>query len=151
MIERAGMTLLELLIVLAIGALLAGRVALSLGGQDSRALRVEAERLAALVKAAQEAAILEGRGVSLSVAETGYEFRMRQRGGTFSPIAADDVLRPRRFPAGIRAARLDILDGGGLVLFAPTGEPRFFRVTLVSGKQSCVLDSGAEVEVRCGP
>lgn len=101
---------MELLVVLAIIGIVTGGALLSFGllGSDRR-LTQEAARLAALLGLAADRAELEVRDYGLRMRADGYEFLVWDpRTRLWSPIV-DDVLRPRRWPAGI-VAELD-LDG----------------------------------------
>ena len=70
-----GYTLLELLVVAAIIALAAGMLSLGVRGDESRRLREEADRLAALFTLAQSEARVNGRAVVWEADLEGYRFR----------------------------------------------------------------------------
>lgn len=74
-----GFTLVELMIVMAIIGLMTGVVMLTI--PDPRGRLVDAgERFAARVVAARDAAVIDGREMSLSIDPLGYRFEQRSRG-----------------------------------------------------------------------
>lgn len=76
---QRGVTLIELLVVLAILALMAGAVAFNLPPARDDAKR-EAERFAALLSAAANEAIVDGRPLRVEIAPTAYSFWRFERG-----------------------------------------------------------------------
>lgn len=88
-----GFTLLEILVVVAIVAILTGFAVLRLRGAGvGDVLDTETRRLAALTGAACEQAILQARPLGLRISAAGYDFR----------VAGDDAWAPvidRRFRA----------------------------------------------------
>jgi general secretion pathway protein H len=72
--RTAGFTLIELLITIAIIGISAGLLSLSLRGDESRQLREEGERLAALFRMAQSDARVGGRPLVWQADVTGYRF-----------------------------------------------------------------------------
>jgi type II secretion system protein H len=97
-----GFTLIELLVVVAIVAIVTLALALSVGGNGERRLAAESERLQGLLAEACDEAELGGRAVGVAFAADGYLF-VRLDGARWSGFPADAVLRPRRWPAGLRA------------------------------------------------
>jgi general secretion pathway protein H len=91
-----GFTLLELLLVVAIIAIAAGAVALSVSGGE-RSLREESERLAALFQMAQSEARVGGRPLVWEADLTGYSFRLL---GTEQNLR-EELSRKRTWPFAV--------------------------------------------------
>jgi general secretion pathway protein H len=70
----AGFTLIELLVTIVVIAVASTLVGLSLAPAQRQGLRADAERLALLLAAAREEALVRGRPVRLSADATGYRF-----------------------------------------------------------------------------
>lgn len=103
---------------LAIVLVLLGAVGLSVGSAARAGARAEAERARALVELARDAALLEARPLRLVAGANGYRFEAMGAGG-WRPVA-EGRLRPRRLPAGTRAA-LVAAGGAGAVVLDETG------------------------------
>lgn len=121
-------------------AIIAGMVALNLGGDDAGEVRQEADRLALLLNAAQEEAILQGQLFALAIEKRGYHFLQLSKNGTLEPLAKeDDVLHPRELPMGMKISEIEI-DGTvqeqdqeiGIVL-QPSGDVPDFIITFNKG------------------
>lgn len=82
--ERAGFTLVELMVVLVIVGLMSAAVVVAV--PDGRpSLAAEAERFGARLLRAREEAVLTNRAVLVTIDEEGYGFQMRRR-GAWSPM-----------------------------------------------------------------
>lgn len=81
--NRAGFTLVEMLIVMLVMALLATTVVLTAGGGE-RGVGADASRLASRIAAARETAITSARPVGVWVNRSGYGFDVRA-GGNWRP------------------------------------------------------------------
>jgi general secretion pathway protein H len=148
----AGFSLIELLVVVAIVAVVALAVTLSIGGGAERHLRREAERFVALVGQACTEAELGGREIGIVVGADGYAFR-RLSGSDWQDLPADGILRARRWidgldPALAREGRRVALVAPGdaapqLVCFS-SGELTPFVLTLALGDAPRYRVSGAE-------
>lgn len=75
-----GFTLVELMVVLAVLALAATVVILTIPGSNARVV-AEADRLAVRIAALRDLAIVEGRPMALVVSPSGYAFEQREAGG----------------------------------------------------------------------
>jgi general secretion pathway protein H len=136
-----GFTLIEILVVVAILAIVAAALALAVGGSGERRLEHEAERLRALLGQACERAELSGREIGATLTANGYGFRLLGLDG-WRAFAQDGPLRPRTWPGGMqvelsregRPLRLAGSDDAPpqLVCFS-SGEQTPFTLTLALG------------------
>jgi len=78
--RQAGFTLVELMVVLAVLALAATVVILSIPSGSAR-ITDEADRLAARIAALRDLAIIEGRPMAIVISPSGYGFERRARAG----------------------------------------------------------------------
>lgn len=83
--RRNGFTLVELMVVIAVMALMAGAVVVTAGGTGSGPAAA-ASRFATRLAAARDEAIVSGRPISAWVAPSGYGFE-RYQGGTWQPLS----------------------------------------------------------------
>lgn len=97
--RTAGFTLVELMVVLAIMALAATAVILTLPGSEGGA-RTEAGRLSARIAAARDLAVIERRPVALWLAPSGYGFD-RRIDGEWQPVPGR-AFETRNWPDDIR-------------------------------------------------
>jgi type II secretion system protein H len=124
--RRRGFTLIELVVVTLIVGVVAAMAGMRLARGPADALRDEGERLAALLRAAREEAILQGRVLAFEAEGGSYRFLRLEPDGRLQPLAGDALLRPATLPAGILIAGEDIL-------FLPSGELDAFRLVLAAG------------------
>ena len=99
-----GFTLVELMVVLAIMALAATAVVLTMPGEE-RTVRSEADRLAARLAAARDVAVIEGRSVAVNFAPSGYGFE-RRIAGEWQPLPGR-AFEQRSWPGNVRFAAGD--------------------------------------------
>ena len=130
-----GFTLVELMVVLAIMALAATAVVLTIPGEE-RTVRSEADRLAARLAAARDVAVIEGRSVAVNFAPSGYGFE-RRIAGEWRPLPGRAFER-RNWPGDVR-----FVGGNG------QGAARvlFDRVGISSTPQAVVLTGGDAREI----
>lgn len=135
-----GFTLVEMMVVVVIIGLLAGAVVLSMPDGDG-GLRAEAERFAARAKAAQEAALINSRSVSLHVDGTGYVLS-RSEAGTWREAGRFAWERGTRPDFGAGTAARTVFDATGLA------EP--LEIKLRRGDQTAqiVIGSDGDIDVR---
>jgi len=135
-----GFTLVEMMVVITILGVLAGAVMLAIP-DASGGLRGEAERFAARAKAAQEAALIDSRSVSLRVDGSGYAMA-RSQGGAWQEVA--------RF--GWEAGTQPEFGTGpaGRTVFDATGIAEPLEVNLRRGGEvvQIVIRSDGEIHVR---
>jgi general secretion pathway protein H len=107
-------------------------------------VREEADRLALLLQAAQQEAMLQGRVYALATARDGYQFLSLDDKGRLRPVK-DDLLRERRLAPSVRIAAVRV-DGAGDdaqtgasaardgVVLAPSGEVPAFSILFAAGE-----------------
>ncbi|MDW8323383.1 MAG: GspH/FimT family pseudopilin [Burkholderiales bacterium] len=129
----AGFTLLELMVVLAIVGVLIATVQLNLFRDPRQRLYAEGERLAAVLAAAGDEAVLSGRPMAVRFAPDGYTLWQRTADGAWER-AQDVVYRPRALPAEVRIERVTAdarrLPPGEPLVFAASGLRPVFEVRL---------------------
>lgn len=132
-----GFTLIELVVVVLLLSIIVGMVAINLGTDDTSEVRDEADRLALLINAAQQDAILDGQILALALEERGYHFLRLNDAGTLAPIIRDELLRPRELAPGIKVSAIEIAGNEKqeqrAILLQPSGELEDFSITLSKG------------------
>ena len=142
-----GFTLVELMVVLAIMALAATAVVLTIPGEE-RAVRSEADRLAARLAAARDIAVIEGRSVAVSFAPSGYGFE-RRIAGEWQPLPGR-AFEQRNWPSDVRFAAGNG-QGAARVLFDRVGiSPTPQVVVLTGGDAREIVRVSATGEVSRG-
>jgi general secretion pathway protein H len=132
-----GFTLIELLVVVAIIVIMVGLAGAQLMRGPADVVREESERLALLLRAVREEAILQGRVFAFGAGRESYRFLRLERNGRLKAAGADELFRPQRLPAGIAIEAFKVEGAGesakdGLV-FLPSGELPAFRIVIGGG------------------
>jgi general secretion pathway protein H len=130
-----GFTLLELLVVVAILAVAAATVALSVSPSDTRLMREETARLGALFRIAQDEARVSGRTLVWEADLEGYRFRPLD--AEAARDWSDEILRPRSWPFTVSHIE------GGRIVFGrePLLDPATLRITTAEREVRLALDA----------
>jgi general secretion pathway protein H len=99
---QRGFTLVELMVVLAVLALAATVVILTIPGSNARVAQ-EADRLAVRIASLRDLAIVEGRPMALVVSPSGYAFERREASG-WTALPGRGYAR-HDWPTGIRLSQ----------------------------------------------
>jgi len=139
--NRAGFTLVELLMVVAIIGLAAGAAVLSV--PDPRpSVSGDAERFAARLSRAREEAILSNRPVAVDATAVGYGFMVFD-GAAWSALD-EGPFRPETWTAGTTVASSGV---PVRIVFDPTGvaDPGALTLTRERHSRTVVVDGAGEV------
>ena len=131
-----GFTLLEILVVVAIAAVLAASVIVLAWPGDSLVAEREARRLAALLELATAESRASGESIAWRPNPGGYSFSRRDREGDWQAFPASEPLGPRAMPNGIA------LRGAEPVILYPYGLSSPMKVTIVSGERRFAVQGG---------
>ena len=134
-----GFTLIEILVVMAILAIAAATVVMSISTSDARLLQEETARLGALFRIAQNEARISGRALVWEADREGYRFRpllLPSDGAEAAREWNDEILRARRWPFAVRAVE------GGPIVFGrePLLEPAQLRIVTPEREARLTLD-----------
>ena len=129
-----GLTLLELLIVLALMAIVAGTVLPMFGGPVSTSeLRATARQLAAGLRLARSEAVAERRETFLVLDVTGKRFKVDRD--------AKEHALPSRIELKLFTAQNDLVNESvGSIRFFPDGGSNGGRITVASGQRKYDID-----------
>ena len=140
--SRAGFTLVELLMTVAITGLAAGAVVLSVPDPRS-SVAEDAERFAARLSRAREEAVLSNRPVAVEATAAGYGFDRRD-GSEWRPLDGKPFVE-QAWKEGTQATIAG--EGAMRIVFDPTGIAEPARVTLVRDDETMAVTIGADGEV----
>jgi general secretion pathway protein H len=153
-----GFTLIELLVVVVIIVVIVSLASAQLMRSPGEAVRDESERLALLLQAAREEAILQGRVFAFGARRDSYAFLRLEPDGKLKIAADDELLRPRLLAAGVAIDSLSVEGAGGEpsqrkgVVFQPTGDLPAFRILLAGygARWSVVGSPDGTIRVEAG-
>lgn len=142
----AGFTLVELMVVVAILAVLSAVVVMSIPDPNAR-LTEDADRFAARAAAARDAAVVQATPMSIWVSPSGYGFARRVE-GRWMPIE-DKPFVTTDWRGGAAA---DVMTAGpSRIIFDTTGAAASpLAVTLRRGSRAATVTLGADGAVKVG-
>lgn len=135
--SQLGLTLLELLVVMVIGAMMVSMVAMSVASNPGRDLRFEAERLAALLALAREEAQIRGAAIRFESDPAGYRF-LALLDRQWQPIPNELDLRERKW-ASETSVRIVRADANGVIEFGRDTVDSPFKLELTRGEAQIVI------------
>jgi len=134
-----GFTLVELLVVVVIMVVIVALAGVQLMRSPGEAVRDESERLALLLQAARDEAILQGRVFAFGAGRDSYRFLRLEQDGKLKITGGDELLRPRQLAPGVAIESLQVegaTDEGPQrqgVVFQPSGDLPAFRISIAGG------------------
>jgi general secretion pathway protein H len=143
--NERGFTLIEMLVVVAMLAILSVSVVLSLRSSNSSALHTEAERLRSLLLLALDESRVTGSPIVWTATQDSYRFAAA--GGNedtgFADVLIDERLRSRRLENEVRIAMVKndahSSDSGGKVVLKGMAPPPF-SISLHDGSSSLLIE-----------
>ena len=150
--QQQGFTLLELLVVLVIAGILLGAVALNAMPSNSQLLQDDAQRIALLLQAARDEAIVRNRAIAFEIDAQRYRFLIRQN-DSWQILSDDALLRERAFRRAPLAVSLTppVSDRLPLrIVFGrePVDKPFALRLTLGANSASIQADGIGNFQVQ---
>ena len=150
--QHQGFTLLELLVVLVIAGILLGAVALNAMPGNSQLLQDDAQRIALLLQAARDEAIVRNRAIAFEIDEQRYRFLIRQN-DSWQVLTNDALLRERAFRRAPLAVTLTPPTSDRLplrIVFGrePVDKPFALRLTLGANSASIQADGIGNFQVQ---
>ena len=148
-----GFTLIEILVVILLMVIVLGMVGLSIGRDESRAVREEAERLSAVLNSVREEAIMQAQIVAVRFDAGSYAFERLNQEREFEEIEGDSLMRARALPPEMEFSAVS-LDGQparrrARVVFFPTGAAQSaFVVTLQQGAAIWRVEGGLDGAIK---
>jgi general secretion pathway protein H len=142
--RQRGFTLIEILVVVAIMAIVLGATVARLELSDSRKARHAAEQLGDLFDSARDEAVTSGRNVAISSDGEGYQFWIAEEGRSeWLPLADNELLRAGRLASGVnwsaQAVNGNWRPVGERIVFTPNGLVEPFQVKLTAGESSVII------------
>jgi general secretion pathway protein H len=132
-VRQGGFTLLEMLVVLVIMGIIITFATLSVGPRENQ-VEIEASRFAALVRLAQEQAVLTTTEYAVRFEPDGYQF-LRLVKDKWEKVQDDELLRPRLLPEEfemellLEGEEIDILNQSADEALADQKFPRLYLLS----------------------
>lgn len=145
--HSSGFTLIEILVTMAIVAVLSVTLVFVAAPSDAASSRTEARRLAALLELAYSEARATGQTIGWSPMPGGYAFWRKADDGQWQRFPDDSPFRPWHMPEGTRLGKVRI-DGQALaaeqrLLMSPYGLNGAMLAHISGGHASYTLRGGA--------
>jgi general secretion pathway protein H len=142
--RQRGFTLIEILVVVAIMAIMLGVTVARMDLSDSRKTRHAAEQLGDMFDSARDEAVTSGKSVAISSDGEGYQFWIAEEGrNEWLPLADNALLKAGRLANGVSWIAQSVNGNwrpvGERIVFSPNGLVEPFRVTLSAGESSVVI------------
>lgn len=129
-----GFTLIEIAVVLLVLGIIIGTIGVELHATDRVTTRDQSRRLALLVHAMRQQAMLEGQEFGLRFGSHGYRFLELDTKGHWKPVTRDRLFRPRALTPGVTlSATVGGSGRGSLVEISPGGILTPFTAILRDG------------------
>jgi general secretion pathway protein H len=152
--RRAGFTLIEILVTMAIIGVLSVVIVLAAAPDEAAHARTEARRLAALLELALGETRASGTSIAWSPSPDGYAFLRQGEDGEWQGFPADSPYRRRSLPAGVSlgAVQLDAqpLRPGERIVITPYGLGAAIQATITGGAASITLRGGMFGRITLG-
>lgn len=147
-----GFTLIEIAVVLLILVIVVATIGIELRATDRVTVRDQAKRLALLVHAMRQQAILQGEAYALGFDRDGYRFFALSPKGRWTPVQRDNMFRARQFPKGVAVSvEVNGAQRQGLVRIAPSGLVTPFNVVFTEGDARWRVTAAANGDVSADP
>jgi type II secretion system protein H len=150
-----GFTLIEILVVCAIMAIVAGLAMVRIESSDSNRLDNAAEDLARLLEAARDESVIRGQSLAFSSDGNGYQFWLADtERNAWVLMPASDTITSNRFASGIVLTTLRINGSmrplGERLVFSPFGLIDPFVLTLGTGsaRVDILADTMGRIDIR---
>lgn len=153
--QHAGFTLIEILVAMAVIAVMSAMLVFAASPSDGTRARTEARRLAALLEHALAEARASGQSIAWSPASGGYAFFRKGEDGEWVAFSDDSMYRRRSLPDGVllRDVAVEshpIRDGERIVL-SPYGLAGAIAATVSAGDTAFTLRGGPGGRVSLVP
>ena len=133
---RAGYTLIEVLVVIAVIAIAAGLVVVNLEGDDRKSVEREAARLAGALEHAAALAQWRSETLGFSADGAGYRFWRRGSDNRWSAVRDEEILAARALPAQWSVSPISYagapVTANVIVPFRPSGRNEPYALALSS-------------------